>query len=88
MNAAATAAGAQRIARVGPATPHQRQYARILMRELNLDTRFFTRAHERHYRAAQLTPPAPGGDVDAGLCALDRQQISALLQALKSAVEG
>jgi|GEM_PF-1737754 len=71
---------------VGAATPHQRQYARILMRELDLDTRAFTLAHDRFYRMAKLAPPAHGSDVDAGLCGLDRRQISALLQALKAEV--
>jgi len=70
----------------GPATPHQRQYARILMRELDLDTTAFTRAHDRYYRMAGLAAPEHGGNVDAGLCGLDRAQISALLRVL--AAEG
>jgi len=72
--------------RTGPATPHQRQYARILMRELNLDTSAFTRAHARYYRMAGLPAPEHGSSVDAGLCGLDRAQISALLRVL--AAEG
>ncbi len=72
--------------RTGPATPHQRQYARILMRELNLDTSAFTRAHARYYRMAGLPAPEHGSSVDACLCGLDRAQISALLRVL--AAEG
>ena len=66
----------------GPATPHQRQYARILMRELDLDTNAFTRAHDRYYRTAGLEAPEHGTSVDVGLCGLDRAQISALLRSL------
>lgn len=84
---AASAPAAPRRELVGQATPHQRLYARTLMRDLDLDTRAFTLAHDRFFRTAGLTPPLHGSDVDAGLCALDRKQISALLQALKNEVE-
>lgn len=80
-------AATARINPVGPATPHQRQYARILMRELDLDTRAFTRAHDRFYRIAGIPAPEHGKSVDDGLCALDRSQIAALLQALKNELE-
>jgi len=70
-----------------PATPHQRQYARILMRDNDLDTRCFTLAHDRFFRTAAVTPPRHGSEVDAGLCALDRKQITALIQALKQSLE-
>lgn len=80
-------AASGRLNPIGTATPHQRQYARILMRELDLDTRAFTRAHDRFYRIAGIPTPEHGKSVDDGLCALDRKQISALLQALKNETE-
>ena len=70
----------------GPSTPHQRLYARTLMRQLDLDTRFFAAGHDRFFLQAKLIRPERGADVDAHLCGLTRSQISALLQALKAEV--
>lgn len=90
MNAAASAlslgGAAGRAVSNGPSTPHQRLYARTMMRQLELDTQRFSAAHERFFLRAKLIRPERGGDVDAHLCAMTRTQISALLQALKAEV--
>lgn len=64
-------------------TPHQRLYARTLMRQLELDTQRISLMHRRVFEAANLTVPASGDDVDAVLCALTAAQISTLVSALK-----
>lgn len=68
------------------ATPHQRMYARTLMRQLDLDTRRLTLMHRGYFETAQVTFPGAGEDVDAALCALTKAECSALVMAMKAEV--
>lgn len=65
-------------------TPHQRLYARTLMRELDLDTARITLMHRGYFEAAEVAFPEAGTDVDAALCALTKAECSALVMALKA----
>lgn len=50
-----------------PASPYQRQYARILMRELDLPTDVITLLHRRFYNAAKVPFPQSGTRLDDAL---------------------
>lgn len=65
-----------------PATPHQRQYARILMREIELPTDVITLLHRRFYSAAGIECPAPGTRLDEALAALTFPQAANLIGVL------
>lgn len=66
------------------ATPHQRQYARILMREIELPTDVITLLHRRFFEAASVSFPEQGTRVDDALGALSfshaKQLIAVLLR--------
>lgn len=66
-----------------PATPHQRQYARILMRELDLPTDRITLLHRRWYEKAGVPEQEPGTRLDVALGALNFAQASSLIGVLE-----
>lgn len=68
----------------GSCTAHQRQYARILMTQLELSVDRFTCQHRVPFRAARLPEPPLDGDVDAHLRTLSKAQASHLVRALKA----
>lgn len=68
-----------------PAGPHDRQFIRTLMFELDLDVLYVTAAHRRFFDAAGLTADV-GADVDAVLSRLTKPQAKALAAALKKEV--
>lgn len=65
-----------------PASPHQKQYARILMRDIELPTDVITLLHQRFYASANVACPAPGTRLDDALNALTFVQAVNLIDVL------
>lgn len=65
-----------------PASPHQKQYARILMREIELPTDVITLLHRRFFEKAGVPCPEPGTRVEAAVDALTFAHASHLVDVL------
>jgi hypothetical protein len=72
----------------GPATSNQREYARVLMRQLELPTDHITLMHRQAFRDAGIPPREPGRQVDVVLGELTRAEAEALIGALKRMAGG
>ncbi len=62
-------------------TPHQRLYIRTLMRGMELPTDTVTVMHRNRFKRAGV-PFNDGKPLDAELCALRKEQASALIKTL------
>lgn len=66
-----------------PASPHQRQYTRILVRELDLPTDVITLLHRRFYESARVPFPVPGMRFDDALGELTFAHAANLITVLR-----
>lgn len=67
-------------------TPHQRLYVRMLLAQLELDSRRFGIGHRRFWLGAGLPEPVIDSDIDSNLCALNRAQAGKLINSLRAEV--